>query len=114
MPNERESFLTGVFLKKNRDTGECVRGASGAYLLSGNITKAALVDAVRLANDDSYDVTLWLDVESIVPKAASDKRQTRSGKEGPDGSLKLGPRFVPTTKPTAPPQQVVKEDAIPF
>ena len=111
MPNERESFLTGVFLKKSKDTGELVRGASGAYLMSGNITKSALVDAVKLADDDSYDVTLWLDVESVTPKSASDKRPTRSGNEGPDGSLKFGPRFVPT-KPSSTP--VTKDDDIPF
>jgi len=115
MSKEKESYLTGIFVKKNKDTGTLIRGAGGAFLLSGSVTKAALIDAVKLADDDTYDLTLWLDVESIVPKAAADKRQTKSGREAPDGSLKFGPQYVPLERPAASvPSTAITEDDIPF
>mgnify|MGYP003153761521 FL=1 len=115
MPKEKESYLTGIFVKKNKDTGALIRGAGGAYLLSGSVTKDTLVDAVKLADDDAYDLTLWLDVESIVPKSSANKRPTKSGREAPDGSLKIGPQYVPPARPAAPiPSTTITDDDIPF
>ncbi len=102
MPHEKESYLTGLFLKTL---------PSGKALLSGSVNKSALAEAVRLANDDRLDFTIWLDVASITPKAAAEKRPTKSGNEGPDGSLKIGPAFVPKARPA---RAEVTADDIPF
>jgi hypothetical protein len=81
-----ETRLTGLFLKTT---------ANGNHLLSGNVTKEALREAVAKAGSgEKFQLTIWLDVQEIVPLTPTQKRNAK----GPDGSLVLGSEFVPRSR----------------
>tara|TARA_R100001086_G_scaffold151304_1_gene80475 strand:- start:417 stop:731 length:315 start_codon:yes stop_codon:yes gene_type:complete len=98
-----ETRLTGLFLKTT---------SNGNHLLSGNVTKEALREAVMKAGSgEKFQITIWLDVQEIVPLNPTQKRNVK----GPDGSLVLGPEFVPSTRaPQLRVENEVKAEDIPF
>lgn len=97
--SDTETRLTGVFLKM----------PNGKFLLSGNVTKKTLREAVeRAGGGDEFQLTVWLNVKSVTPLDPSDKFKENS----PDGSIVLDKKFVKTERKVS--ANELTDDDIPF
>jgi len=70
----------------------------GNYRMSGSVDKKTLIEATELAGSDEYQLTVWLDVESVVGLPPEHKRPTKSGGPARDGRIVLAPYRGPARK----------------